>query len=206
MQHSQTFESASKRTVGGIEHPPVKGKFFAMSLFFFTLDCLRELSHHKELNVSWPTPKISELVDALDGLCSRRWNGVSYSRYSLLYDYTEIPDICNCTWTLITIILLLMVNLIFQFVVQMTTFTVNSHRIWTKYSTMHINSHERRYYLIDALRVSILSHFYEMDLVFIHCQMILRLYLMWMVVKSNGRYVCFIFFTFLFFNTSGCKL
>jgi hypothetical protein len=33
-----------KLQVGGVEHPPVRGKFFGMSLYFFTLDCLRELS------------------------------------------------------------------------------------------------------------------------------------------------------------------
>jgi hypothetical protein len=73
--------------VGGVEHPPVRGKFFAMSLFYFSLDSLRHLSsgttmsenqNHKEaheaLNLSWPTPSIQELHDALDGLCSRSWS------------------------------------------------------------------------------------------------------------------------------------
>lgn len=65
--------------VGGVEHPPVRGKFFAMSLFYFTLDSLRVLSHpskeaHEALNLSWPTPSIQELHDALDGLCSRSWH------------------------------------------------------------------------------------------------------------------------------------
>jgi hypothetical protein len=66
--------------VGGVQHPPVRGKFFAMSLYFFTLDSLRHLSHaneqaHQILNLSWPTPSIGELHNALDGLCSRRWQG-----------------------------------------------------------------------------------------------------------------------------------
>jgi len=72
-------------TVGGVEHPPVRGKFFAMSLFFFTLDSLRALSKssdddgpskdaYEALNRSWPTPSIQELHDALDGLCSRNWH------------------------------------------------------------------------------------------------------------------------------------
>jgi hypothetical protein len=66
--------------VGGVEHPPLQGKFFAMSLYFFTLDSLRELSHpskeaHEALNLSWPTPSIDELHNALDGLCSRSWEG-----------------------------------------------------------------------------------------------------------------------------------
>ena len=66
--------------VGGIEHPPIQGKFLAMSLFFFALDSLRELSHaepdaHAALNAAWPTPSINELSDALDGLCRRSWTG-----------------------------------------------------------------------------------------------------------------------------------
>lgn len=66
--------------VGGVQHPPVRGKFFAMSLYFFTLDSLRTLSHpakeaYQALNLSWPTPSISELYNALDGLCGRSWQG-----------------------------------------------------------------------------------------------------------------------------------
>jgi Golgi nucleoside diphosphatase len=65
--------------VGGVQHPPVRGKFFAMSLYYFSLDSLRVLSHpskeaHQALNLSWPTPSIQELHDALDGLCSRSWH------------------------------------------------------------------------------------------------------------------------------------
>jgi len=65
--------------VGGVEHPPINGKFFAMSLYFFTFDSLRELSNplmeaHQILNHAWPTPSIQELHDALDGFCSRSWN------------------------------------------------------------------------------------------------------------------------------------
>ena len=65
------------KIVGGVEHPPIRGQFFAMSLFFFTLDCLRELSQLESLNESWPTPSIADLTDALDLLCSRKWHGVS---------------------------------------------------------------------------------------------------------------------------------
>ena len=76
--HVDPTETAlESRKVGGVEHPPIRGHFFAMSLFFFTLDCLRELSQLENLNESWPTPSISDLTDALDILCSRRWHGVS---------------------------------------------------------------------------------------------------------------------------------
>jgi hypothetical protein len=78
----KTLEKAAVGTqVGGIAHPPVHGrKFVAMSLYFFTLDALRSLSHpdpeaYEALNLSWPNPSINELFDALDGLCSRQWEG-----------------------------------------------------------------------------------------------------------------------------------
>jgi hypothetical protein len=69
-----------EQMVGGISHPPVHGKFVAMSLYFFTLDTLRALSHpdkeaYEALNLSWPNPSIEELYNALDGLCSRQWQG-----------------------------------------------------------------------------------------------------------------------------------
>jgi len=77
---SSAPSESGRRVVGGIEHPPVRGKFFAMSLYFFALDSLRELSRpdkeaHEALNLSWPTPSIRELHNALDGLCSRSWKG-----------------------------------------------------------------------------------------------------------------------------------
>ena len=66
--------------VGGVEHPPIKGKFLAMSLYFFALDSLRVFSAphqhaHKVLDEAWPNPSIEELQNALDGLCSRDWHG-----------------------------------------------------------------------------------------------------------------------------------
>lgn len=76
----ETLEELGANVVGGIEHPPVHGKFVAMSLYFFTLDTLRALSHpdpeaYEALNLSWPNPSIEELYNALDGLCSRQWQG-----------------------------------------------------------------------------------------------------------------------------------
>jgi golgi apyrase len=67
------------KVVGGVEHPPIRGKFLAMSLYYFSLDSLRVFSKpdeeaHRALNLSWPNPSIQELEDALDGLCSRDWH------------------------------------------------------------------------------------------------------------------------------------
>jgi hypothetical protein len=66
--------------VGGVEHPPIRGKFLAMSLYFFSLDSLRVFSKpdeeaHIALDQAWPNPSIEELQNALDGLCSREWHG-----------------------------------------------------------------------------------------------------------------------------------
>lgn len=45
-----------RKLVGGVEHPPIRGKFYGMSLYFFTLDCLRELSDiDHPIRVSAPT-------------------------------------------------------------------------------------------------------------------------------------------------------
>ena len=72
----QTQPESKRKLVGGVEHPPVVGKFYGMSLYFFTLDCLRELSDPDHpIHVSWPTPSIEELTHALDGFCSRKWQG-----------------------------------------------------------------------------------------------------------------------------------
>lgn len=69
-----------ENTVGGVEHPPIRGKFLAMSLYFFSLDSLRIFSEphqeaHEAINLSWPNPSIEELENAVYGLCSREWNG-----------------------------------------------------------------------------------------------------------------------------------
>lgn len=72
--HDDNTPMRRQNIVGGIEHPPVRGKFLAMSLYFFTLDSLREFSNYEPLHLSWPTPSIQELHDALEGLCARDWH------------------------------------------------------------------------------------------------------------------------------------
>lgn len=79
-EETDSPSSARSGVVGGVEHPPLRGKFLAMSLYFFTLDSLRVFSQpdedaHGALNLSWPNPSIEELYNALDGLCSREWHG-----------------------------------------------------------------------------------------------------------------------------------
>jgi hypothetical protein len=71
------------RHVGGVRHPPVRGRFLAMSMFFFALDTLRELSGYAPLQEQWPTPTLQELHTALHGMCSRPWNDdMQYAQHS----------------------------------------------------------------------------------------------------------------------------
>lgn len=95
--HKETTDDALKtRTVGGVEHPPIRGHFFAMSLFFFSLDCLRVLSQHQGLNESWPTPSIADLTDALDLLCSKEWKDLEPLKDNV-HEFTRpavLPDRC----------------------------------------------------------------------------------------------------------------
>lgn len=79
--------------VGGIDHPSIEGnRFVAMSLYFFSLDSLRELSGLDSLNRSWPNPSIQELVDALPVLCSRDWYDDLYKIQHNAHKYTR-PEV-----------------------------------------------------------------------------------------------------------------
>jgi Golgi nucleoside diphosphatase len=59
--------------VGGIEHPPINGEFYAMSLFFFVMDCVRTYTKDETLLLSWPKPSIHELSAAVESFCSKHW-------------------------------------------------------------------------------------------------------------------------------------
>lgn len=77
-KEEEKLQTIKRRMVGGVEHPPLPkdGKFYGMSLYFFTLDCLRELSDPAHpIHVSWPTPSIEELTHALEAFCARNWQG-----------------------------------------------------------------------------------------------------------------------------------
>jgi hypothetical protein len=124
-----TYKFSEFRTVGGVTHPPIRGHFFAMSLFFFTLDCLRELSNHQGLNDAWPTPSISDLTQALDILCSRDWNDVSIYIFGLYFPNTRTHTVC----------IFLMLNFMFFI-----------FRILHTFKTMLTSSRDLLFYRIDV--------------------------------------------------------
>ncbi|KAG7352089.1 GDA1/CD39 nucleoside phosphatase family protein [Nitzschia inconspicua] len=99
------------KVVGGVEHPPIRGKFLAMSLYFFSLDSLRVFSQpdedsHRALNLSWPNPSIQELEDALDGLCSRDWhNDMALQESAHSFTRAEVlPHRCLETVYMVTLL------------------------------------------------------------------------------------------------------
>lgn len=59
----------------------ISGEFWAMSLFFFTLDSLRHYSGDAAVNEHWPSPTLSELSNAAHTLCDMEW-----SELKLLHD------------------------------------------------------------------------------------------------------------------------
>jgi len=63
--------------VGGIAHPPLSGHFYAMSLYFFALDCLVSLAYphdsDKRNQIQWPTPTLHSLIEAAQSFCARSW-------------------------------------------------------------------------------------------------------------------------------------
>lgn len=72
---SNGISDHGNRIIGGIQNPPIRGKFYAMSLYFFALDAMRHISADEVLNAAWPNPTLNELYDALHGFCGRSWEG-----------------------------------------------------------------------------------------------------------------------------------
>lgn len=76
--------------VGGIEHPPINGEFYAMSLFFFVMDCVRTYTQDKKLLQSWPKPSIHELSTAIDSFCSKHWiDDLMYEQGDDIHQFTR---------------------------------------------------------------------------------------------------------------------
>ncbi|KAG5180166.1 nucleoside phosphatase family-domain-containing protein [Tribonema minus] len=57
--------------VDGVAMPPVAGDFYAMSVFFYGLDCVRQLGPAPL--AAWPRPSLAELTAAVDAFCGVPW-------------------------------------------------------------------------------------------------------------------------------------
>jgi apyrase len=95
-EDSSPVSGDGRRGVGGVEHPPVRGKFYAMSNYFYTLDSVRKFvsEAHAEheaasaLAESWPTPTLHELHEALPLFCDRSWDRVLGHHEAAPHAYT----------------------------------------------------------------------------------------------------------------------
>lgn len=59
----------------GIRHPPLTGKFLAMSVFFFALDCMKQLGPFDMPH--WPSPSIDEIERAAERFCAQEWGALN---------------------------------------------------------------------------------------------------------------------------------
>ena len=59
----------------GIEHPPLTGQFLAMSVFFFALDCMKQLGPSDLPH--WPSPSIDEIEKAAARFCAQSWSSLN---------------------------------------------------------------------------------------------------------------------------------
>jgi GDA1/CD39 (nucleoside phosphatase) family len=86
-----SYTSSSSYSAGcpidGVPMPTLKGDFFAMSVFFYGLDCVRELGPCS-LEASWPRPSLHELQLAVEGFCSMDWSAVSHAE-AVRHRYTS---------------------------------------------------------------------------------------------------------------------
>ena len=56
----------------GVEHPPLHGKFYAMSVYFYALDAVHNLG--KDAIKNWPRPSIHDLKQAVNRFCAADWS------------------------------------------------------------------------------------------------------------------------------------
>ena len=57
--------------VDGVEHPRLQGEFYAMSVYFYAIDCIRQ--HGTVDLLGWPNPTIDEIEEAVHAFCALDW-------------------------------------------------------------------------------------------------------------------------------------
>jgi hypothetical protein len=92
--------------IDNIEHPSLDGhKFYGMSVYFYALDCVRELSG-VELE-HWPTPTIGELEVAVQAFCAHSWEDAQAKMLPGVHPFTrdyQLTSRCLETTYLLTLL------------------------------------------------------------------------------------------------------
>jgi len=83
-------------SIDGIEHPPVDGHFYGMSVYFYALDCIRQLGPSSLAH--WPRPTLEELHEATEKFCAISWADEA-TRQSMLNKHRftkndQLPNRC----------------------------------------------------------------------------------------------------------------
>ncbi len=94
--------------VGGVEHPPISGEFYAMSLFFFVMDCVRFYTKDEDLILSWPKPSLHELSNAIESFCAKDWfEEVMTSHENNMHEFTRAEILAERCFESVYIVTLL---------------------------------------------------------------------------------------------------
>jgi len=80
-------------SVDDIKHPEIKGQFYGMSVYFYALDCIRQLG--PETLHNWPKPTINELETAAHKFCETEWSIVETTMIPSPHKYTRDDQIVN---------------------------------------------------------------------------------------------------------------
>jgi hypothetical protein len=59
----------------GILPPKLTGHFYAMSVYFFAIDCIRHHGHFQMFS-NWPTPKLNIIEKAAHSFCAVSWEQI----------------------------------------------------------------------------------------------------------------------------------
>mmetsp|Transcript_1039 Transcript_1039/g.1717 ORF Transcript_1039/g.1717 Transcript_1039/m.1717 type:complete len:572 (-) Transcript_1039:896-2611(-) len=103
-QEKPSLCTAKPCAVDAIEHPPVQGHhFYAMSVYYYALDCVRHFSPTNPLP-HWPNPSIVELEEAAMNFCSLDWTTVEHgSKHKYTYP-AQLPYRCLEALYIITLL------------------------------------------------------------------------------------------------------
>ena len=77
--------------LGDIQHPPLNGRFYAMSVYFYALDAVQHLGSVKLKH--WPTPTLYELKEAVESFCET--TGKKQRRGLIAHRYTQDRNVPN---------------------------------------------------------------------------------------------------------------
>jgi GDA1/CD39 (nucleoside phosphatase) family len=79
--------------IDGIIHPPLSGHFYGMSVYFYAMDCIRQLG--STTLDSWPNPSINELEVAVSNFCRSEWSYVEENMLGGKHPYTRDDQVAN---------------------------------------------------------------------------------------------------------------